>query len=207
MEHEDRLNKIIDTLVHSTSEDVTKGAYKEWAESYESDLGGFGYVAPQTGANMFHEALKRPDGLIFDAGCGTGWVAQCLRPKGYTSIDGADFSPEMLAQAAELNIYQNLWEMNFKKPLPLADTTYDGAICIGVYSSTIGDLFLTELIRVVKPGGMIAMSCRPLYYDSDLHLQIEQHQQAGRVEMINEVLSAYMTGQNADASYVALKKQ
>ena len=205
MQLSDRLNSIIDKLVHSTSEDTTLEAYKEWANSYDIDLDIFGYVAPQTGAALFHEALANPAARVFDAGCGTGLVAQNLHKMGYTNIDGADFSADMLDKAAELNIYTSLQQLNFRNRLPMDDNHYAGSICIGVYSSTIGDLFLAELIRVTAPNGVITMTCRPVHYDDDLRLQIDQHAAAGRIDIISREVRPYITGQDAEAAFIVMR--
>ena len=207
MEEETRLNGIIHTLVNAKSDAVTKGAYKEWSDSYDGDLQSFGYVAPQTGTALFHKALNLPKARIFDAGCGTGQVGLLLNQLGYEELHGADFSPDMLAKAGRLGVYKTLSELNFRNPLPIKDEQYDGVTCIGVYSSFIGPLFLSELIRIIRPGGIIVMSCRPVHFDDDLAAQITSHKEAGAIEVLVHELRPYMTGQNADANYIVMQKK
>ena len=102
MNNDSHLNSLINRLVASTDSEETKMLYAEWADSYDGDLDGFGYVAPQLGTAMFAELLPQKDALIYDAGCGTGLVGHHLAQLGYSRIDGADFSPDMLAKAKQL---------------------------------------------------------------------------------------------------------
>ncbi len=206
MQHSERLNDIIGRIIAAKDAPSIQQAYKEWSETYDSDLANFGYVAPQIGANLLHEALKMPTGLIFDAGCGTGLVGRGLVERGYEQIDGADFSADMLAQARKSGHYANLHQLDFRQPLPFPDATYNGIICIGVYRSYIGEIFLTELLRILKPNGIITISSRFEYFDSDLLLQAQAHEQTGAVTIQSITRQSYITGQNAEAAYLVLQK-
>jgi len=206
MEQSKRLNKIIDTLVNSNDEQETQQAYKDWSSTYDDDLEGFGYVAPQTGVELFHTAVDGRTNLkIFDAGCGTGRVGQLLHAKGYRHIHGADFSPEMLAKAKALDVYETLSERNFREPLPIPDNQYDGILCIGVYSSFIGEPFIRELVRIGKPKATLVLSCRPVHYDGDLENHIAALAKEGKVVVQAHETRPYMTGQNAIAHYLVLR--
>lgn len=206
MEHSERLNDIIGRIIAAKDASTIQQAYKEWAKTYDNDLAGFGYVAPQTGAALFDAALNMPDGLVFDAGCGTGLVGQALAERGYRWIEGADFSADMLTQATQSNYYTKLAQLDFRCPLPFPNSTYDGIICIGVYRSYIGDIFLGELIRILKPNGIITISSRFEYFDSDLLLQAQTHEQSGAITIQSITRQPYITGQSVDAAYLVLKK-
>lgn len=205
MQHEDRLNNIISRLVGNQDAEDIKAAYRDWAETYDQDLGSFGYVAPRIGVEYFHQALGNPTGLILDAGCGTGLCGQLLHGLGYTDIHGADFSVDMLDQARQMGAYQQLSEANFRNPLTFADDTYGGALSIGVYSSHIGVDFVSELVRVTKPSGVICMSCRLNFYEPDLLPGIQNLQRKGKVTVESAETQSYMTGQDADAVYVVMR--
>lgn len=207
MEKEARLNKIIDLVVKSDDADEIKHAYRDWVDSYDQDLEFFGYVAPQIGVELFHQALGNPKGLILDAGCGTGLCGKALAAQGYQQIHGADFSPDMLAKAQKTKHYEKLLEADFRQPLDLADQTYDGIVSIGVYKPFIGEKFLKELIRIVKPGGILSMSCRLDYFENDLELQIQAQEKAQALSIQSITTQPYMKGQGADAVYVVLEKK
>ena len=103
--------------------------YREWAETYDRELvQDFGYVAPQIAVDSFMR--KAPDRAlpILDMGCGTGLVGKLLYQAGYEHIDGIDLSPEMLAKAASLQVYQNLWEGDIASLMNI-QPIYKGVTC------------------------------------------------------------------------------
>ncbi|MEM7345569.1 MAG: class I SAM-dependent methyltransferase [Chloroflexota bacterium] len=206
MKNESQMNSIISRLMSTNNSEDIKQVYQDWSESYDQDVAGFGYVAPQIGTALFHEACGNTEGLIFDAGCGTGLCGQALATKGYRRLHGVDYSAEMLAKARDTGCYLELWEANFCDPLDIADDTYDGVICFGVYKSIFKEYLFSELVRITKSDGVLCFSCRFSYFDTDLRLQAEDLVEKGliTIESINK--QPYMTGQQADAAYIVLKK-
>ncbi len=206
-DNSEQMNAIIGRLLKTNDAEETKQIYKDWSESYNEDLAGFGYVAPQTCVTLLDETLSNRDGLILDAGCGTGLCGQLLAERGYTRIHGADFSPDMLAKAQATSHYQQLTEADFYQPLSIESALYDGAICCGVYKSIFKEHFFTELIRITKPGGVICLSCRFNYFDSDLLLQAQAQEETGAITIEKITKQPYMTGQDADAAYIVFRKK
>ncbi len=206
MDKADLLNDIIARLKASRDAEEVRQIYRDWSASYDEDLAGFGYVAPQIGAEIFDQAFVRQDGLIFDAGCGTGLSGQALAERGYTRLHGGDFSPDMLAQARKSGHYQKLIEVDFRYPLDLTTARYDGVTCFGVYKSTFKEYFLQELIRLTKPGGIVCLSCRFDYFEDDLLLQAQAQKRIGALTIESIDTKPYMTGQQANAAYIVLRK-
>ena len=207
MEQETRLNEIIALITQSNRAEEIKQAYRDWADSYDQDLEFFGYVAPQLGVDLFHHAFGNPKGLILDAGCGTGLCGKALAERGYQRIHGADFSPEMLAQAQKTNHYEKLMEADFRHRLDLPQQTYDGVVSIGVYKTFIGEKFLQELLRIVKPAGILCMSCRLDYFEGDFQRQIQAQAKAQALSVQSITTQPYMKGQGAEAIYVVLQRK
>lgn len=200
-----KLNDLITRLVHTDDQHEVKDLYRQWSASYNSDLDGFGYVAPQIGVTLFEQALADKTAHIHDAGCGTGLVGQLLHERGYGNIVGSDFSDSMLSVAEKTGCYQSLTQADYTQPLELPDNTFDGIISIGVYTKRFKQMFLTEMLRTLKPGGCMVFSCRPLYFDevadSVKGLHVEQMVTSSSFDHQN-----YMTGQDASAYYVTLTK-
>ena len=109
--------------------------------------------------------LNSRDGLAYlDAGCGTGnLLALLLSTDLRIEAVGADFSPAMLKRAAvKLESSGNrvrFFEVDLNKELPFANSQFDGATCLNVlYALNEPDLFIRELNRVLKPGGVVIIS-------------------------------------------------
>lgn len=149
-------------------------AYKTWTENsdYEKDLvEGGGYQAHILTVQYFTDGYpeeKRADAKIFDAGAGTGMVARGLRANGFVHIDALDPSKEMLDVAKKEGLYENYFvDFLNEKQLPIPPDTYDGVTAAGCFSpGHVPCSALHELIRIVKPGGMIVIVTRIDYLDS-----------------------------------------
>ena len=206
MDNEERLNALINRLVASSDSEEAKRLYAEWAETYEGDLNGFGYVAPQLGTAIFSNLLPCKESLIFDAGCGTGLVGQYLAQLGYRRIHGGDFSVSMIAEAQKLAVYERLIMADFSHPLEMASDLYDGIIAIGVYSSRFKEDFLPEMVRILKSGGPMTFSCRGLYYEDDVKEQLDEMLAARSITNLSISEKPYMKAQNANAYYISFRK-
>lgn len=201
------LNSLINRLIASTDSAETKMLYAEWADSYEGDLDGFGYVAPQLGTAIFAELMPDKNVLIYDAGCGTGLVGHHLSKIGYSHIHGADFSPDMLAKAKELAVYEKLMTADFCAPIPTDSNSYDGLISIGVYSSRFSTYFLPEMLRILKPNGPMVFSCRPHYFEDDVKIQLDKMESDRSISDLAIIEKPYMQAQDANAHYISFRKR
>jgi demethylmenaquinone methyltransferase/2-methoxy-6-polyprenyl-1,4-benzoquinol methylase len=113
------------------------------------------------------QSLKYPPGSQgLDVGCGIGshtlLLAEAVLPGGH--VTGLDLSPEQLAyarEAAEESVLSK--HVSFRegdmRDLPFDDETFDwvwSMDCVG-YASVESLPLIRELVRVVKPGGRIAI--------------------------------------------------
>ncbi|MFI9272796.1 class I SAM-dependent methyltransferase [Kitasatospora sp. NPDC052896] len=103
----------------------------------------------------------RPGQRVLDAGCGTGRALPPLRhavgPSG--TVLGLDLTPEMLQQAARAG-RSGLAVLAVADcaRLPLPDGALDAVFAAGLIAHLPGPLAaLTELARVVRPGGRLAL--------------------------------------------------
>jgi ubiquinone/menaquinone biosynthesis C-methylase UbiE len=109
------------------------------------------------------ETLKPAAGIsILDVGCGSG--KQCKAFYNYldgkADITGVDVSKELLADAQVLN--QSLGtpfkiqEMDFNKPFPFPDESFDLlTCCFAIYYADDIRFTIGEMHRVLKPGGRL----------------------------------------------------
>ncbi len=108
------------------------------------------------------EALQlAPESLALDAACGTGHTAVALARKGHR-VWGLDLTPEMLEAAETLSQSHQAsvtWVLGDVHQLPWPDNTFDAVACRrAAHHFTDLDLFLSEVHRVLKPGGRLGIS-------------------------------------------------
>ena len=139
--------------------------YDQWANEYDEDLADdFGYVMPRMAAEIFERFVAK-EARVLDAGAGTGLVGVELNRLGYINLEAMDISRGMLEVAGAKNVYGALHQKVMGEPLGFATDSYDAAIGVGVL--TLGHApasSLDELVRVTKPGGVIAFTLRPDVY-------------------------------------------
>jgi ubiquinone/menaquinone biosynthesis C-methylase UbiE len=151
-----------------------KDHYDDWANSYEHDLlNEYGYIAHDLASAAMEKIVADKTASILDLGCGTGLVGQALTDKGYTEIDGVDFSEKMLNIARQRKIYKQLYQADLTCKTELGTSKYDATICAGLFGAGhLGPEGLLELIRVTKPGGSIVILMNEVPY---LHEHYESH--------------------------------
>ncbi len=104
-------------------------------------------------------ALSKTD-RVLELGCGVGRIGHLLAPQ-IAHWEGADISANMLKVARErLSSHANVGftELVRTSLTPLADASFDKAYCVAVFIHMDKEdfyLYLEELARVVKPGGLI----------------------------------------------------
>ncbi|HCX87479.1 MAG TPA: SAM-dependent methyltransferase [Gammaproteobacteria bacterium] len=184
--------------------------YRDWASTYDAHLEkGLRYLAPQRIAEILAEVLEDPSALILDIGCGTGLVADYLSGHGFNAIDGLDFSPEMLAVAAEKSLYRTLIEADLEKPLDIADESYDAAICCGTFThGHVGPQALAEICRVLRPGTPFACTIHAhLWEEAGFAAEIASLE-ARCIAVLEEVTDEpYFEGAPADARFCMLRRR
>ena len=182
-------NKTLENVYRAKDHEELTGAYKDWASNYDKDTAkGYGYTAHIVSAQALHQALGKTDGLILDAGCGTGLVGQELNRQGHLRIHALDFSKEMLDRARQKKVYRKHIHANLSKRLDLPDNQYNAVVCCGTftYGHVKADAF-AELIRVTKTSGIICFTIREGAYEEygyrDKMIQLEQEKAWELLEM------------------------
>jgi len=118
-----------------------------------------GYRYPETLVDEFLTLKVPTDAKILDVACGPGNVAFILKDHGYSNIDGLDPSSGLLAAAMEKKLYQETicCYVSPDEKTPIVDNKYDVLLCsAGMFPGSIVPQAFTELLRITKPGGIIA---------------------------------------------------
>jgi SAM-dependent methyltransferase len=98
------------------------------------------------------QMIGRP-GVVFDFGCGEGRWTSLLREKGWQAICG-DIDEVALAKCAERNPGARCVPLTMGEDrFPVDDAAADLVLCIEVPGE--GAWFRKELVRVLKPGGLV----------------------------------------------------
>jgi len=115
-------------------------------------------------ARELRPILERADARVLDLCCGTGDLAFSLARRGKAKIIGADFSHTMLVRAnakaaaeSDGSIPIPFFEADALR-LPLADASFDlVTTAFGFRNLANYELGLREILRVLKPGGSVAI--------------------------------------------------
>jgi ubiquinone/menaquinone biosynthesis C-methylase UbiE len=126
--------------------------------------GDFGQIAKsiENGAVEFVERLNLKPGMkVLDVATGTGNLAIPAAKTG-ADVTGIDIAPNLIEQATERAKAQGVeakFEVGDAEALPYEDNTFDVVMTMfGAMFAPRPDVTASELIRVTKPGGLIAMA-------------------------------------------------
>lgn len=98
---------------------------------------------------------------VLDIATGTGFTARLAARRG-ASVTGVDIAEGLLESArgkAKVEGLQIDWQLGDAERLPFDDNSFDGAIStFGIMFATDQEAALSELVRVVRPGGRIVVA-------------------------------------------------
>ena len=146
------------------------------AEHYQAQVGLF--MGPLV--QRLVAAAVTPGDAVLDVACGTGFASRAAAEVVGASgrVVGADINPAMVAMARSVpqtSPVHVVWQEASALALPFNDGEFDTAICSqGVQFFPDPAAGLTEMRRVVRPGGVVAAAVwGPLSQSPYLHAQIE----------------------------------
>ena len=144
-------------------------AFKAWAVTYDKtvskELERFAGITHQGLLDRLLQLAQPKDGdSVLDVGTGTGWLAiRCALKMEEGQIIGVDITPEMLAQAAlnaeKVGVRERVqFALASAMNLPYPDNQFDVMLSsIALHHTTVSQS-LDEMVRVLKPGGRIAIA-------------------------------------------------
>ena len=144
----------LESVYHAKSQNDLVQLYDGWAETYDADMQGIGYVHPAVIAGLVGRYVQNKNDAIFDAGVGTGTVGNILAIMGYNNLIGVDMSDGMLARAKARKIYSDLRNRVLGEPLDFAGSTMAAIVSTGVFTTGHGPAKAwDELTRITRRGG------------------------------------------------------
>jgi ubiquinone/menaquinone biosynthesis C-methylase UbiE len=151
---------------------IEKGAveaFKAWAVTYDQtvskELEKYAGITHQGALDRLLQLAQPNNGdSVLDVGTGTGWVAiRCALEMAEGRIIGVDITPEMLAQAAlnaeNVGVKERIQStLASAMSLPYPDNQFDVVLSSLALHHTTVSQSLDEMVRVLKPGGRIAIA-------------------------------------------------
>lgn len=155
------------------------------------------------------DAMQVPKGArVLDVGCGSGALARALALRGDIAarIDAVDINGYLRREAAVFAAQAGVGEAitfgeGSAENLPFSDGTFDAAYSVTVLEECNADKAISELRRVVKPGGAVGIIVRaidvPQWWSLDvpeaiLARAIEPPQSVGEAGVADKSLYARM---------------
>jgi predicted TPR repeat methyltransferase len=126
--------RFLDSAYEVEGAEETRALYQEWAKTYDDEVRANGYASPARAAAAFAECVSDKTKPLLDLGCGTGLSGEAFSEAGFTTIDGTDFSEEMLAVAAAKGVYRQLLRGDLNNPIPGKPGEYSNIAAVGVFS-------------------------------------------------------------------------
>ena len=177
--------------------------YQKWASLYDKDNDDLlGTVSQPTAVQIFQEYVQDKTLKVVDVGCGTGLVGKELKKNGFINFDGIDISQEMIDIAYSRG-YKTLFLGNLNESLPFKSKSYDAALCVGVFThGHVSSDRLSELVRIVKSGGIICFTVNEGVYDSyGFDSKIKNLESTNIWKILEIRKSDYMTKKNVKGIY------
>ncbi len=178
---------LLERAYRLSSDADTHDLYRDWAETYDKTmLDGLGYLSPRLVSRLLAEYIPDKSGPVLDVGAGTGLAGQELAGLDFTCIDAIDYSADMLAVAAQRNIYRHLIEGDLTRPLEFPDATYAAAVCTGTFThGHVGPSCLAELFRIIAPGGLFAFSINTgVWIDAGFETELRRLESNGTARLL-----------------------
>ena len=191
-------DRFLDKAYSVKTDAETRAFYDRWAAVYNKELSESDYRQPARCAAALKALLPpAPDLAVLDVGCGSGMSGLALAQAGYKTVDGCDFSPGMLAKAGELDTYRRLFETNLNEPpMDAADSIYDAAACVGVFSfgHVMADA-LDDILRTLKPGAALVIGLNDHFHqEGSLASKLDALQAEGVIGSRNEEHGEHIVG-------------
>ena len=139
-------------------------AIKDNAKKMWSTFAAFETVTGLAAPELVKFAGVQKGDCVADVGCGTGVVAVTAAQVG-AKVSASDITPELIARAKENSMISG-FEIDFQEAdveqLPYENDKFDIVLSqFGHMFAPRADLAINEMLRVLKPGGIIAFSTWP----------------------------------------------
>lgn len=125
------------------------------------DFGVIAKIIEGEGENFIKRLNIKPGSKVLDVACGSGNLA-IPAARGKAAVTGIDIVADLIKQATERAAAEKLdakFQVGDAEALPYADNEFDYVVTMfGAMFAPRPDVVTGELVRVTRPGGIIAMA-------------------------------------------------
>jgi SAM-dependent methyltransferase len=143
---------------------------------------------------MLHDARVGPSDLLLEVGCGSGVTSRWLVHEGLCAspLTALDLNPFLLDEARMLTEREGIggaieFHQGNAEDLTFHDSSFDVVFSVTLIEECDADKAISEMVRVVKPGGRIAVAVRacdmPVFWNLPLDPEIKSKAQAPIVQV------------------------
>jgi len=197
----------LDRVYKARTADETRTLYDDWSATYDAEVTENGYATPPRCAVALARFVAS-DAPILDFGCGTGLSGLALRGAGFTTIDGVDLSPEMLARARDRGLYRSLRQIAANEPLGVTPGDYAAIAAIGVIGAGAAPIAVFDrLMEALAPGGHLVLSFNDhALADRANEARLADWVSAGRARMAWREYGPHLPARNLNSNVYVLER-
>ena len=176
------------------SDAYVESVFDTFAASFDSRLARLSYRAPALVTEMVSRAGIEPSNSldVLDAGCGTGLCGPLLTPYARRLV-GVDLSGNMLAQARERHVYDDLIKGELTAHLRQSPGAFDLIVSADtlVYFGLLDDVFAAAA-AALRPGGWLVFTVEALDDSDAAEYRIKPHGRYGHApRYVERVLTTH----------------
>lgn len=200
--------RFFDRVYKAATPKETRAVYDRFATEYDAEVTAQGYATPGRIADALAAALHDRAAPILDFGCGTGLSGAALAKRGFTTIDGRDLSPEMLALAGARGVYRSLATTGDGPTLGDIKGPYAAIVACGVIGAGAAPLpVLDTLLDASTPGALLAFSFNDhTLEDPSYEARVARAVASGEARQLFRQDGPHLPGLNMNAVVYVLEK-
>jgi len=133
---------------------------------------------------------------------------EALKAAGFSTLDGCDFSSEMLAKADEKNIYRATITTNLEEPFPFEHGAYANLAAIGVLNPGHAPAStLDEILALLPQGGLFVFSLNDhALEDHSYEARLNEHVDSGSAALLFREHGSHLPKIDLKSNVYVLKK-
>lgn len=201
-------NAFLDRVYGLEEGNSTREFYNAWSKTYDREVKLNGYATPTRCAKALSKFCDDKTLPLMDIGCGTGLSGAALCEAGFRTVDGTDFSQEMLAEAKAKGIYRTLLSADLSNTMPFEDHAYRMISAVGVLNPGHAPaLVLDQIMGKLPKGGLCVFSLNDhALADPSYEGRLNDHLDCGAAVLLFREYGTHLPGRNIKSNVYVVEK-